>query len=359
LAVINRVRADADGLTQVAGLPTEQRRPGEVYFFVLPADDNRTRNLELVRTWLTEHSESGDWTEETSGRGAKILMIVHKMTARRLGFLNLYAAFHSPGSRLGDSFNEGTAWPLTPFMNVILPLCKVGSWNPSTAVAILRKHSTVLSAESLENSTLGVALSATREAVAQLRNIVATAGPGSIGRALLVAFTSGLIGPDPRLSAYLDPERDSSDIIHPDNLPVLDAFMQCDVAELHGYVEYINNRSPYSTQHGTKGSEFPRVIVVLDDDEGKYPLYSYEKLLGLRELSAQDKENQANGSDSVIERTRRLLYVCVSRAIDALAVVMFTTDVNAAILALKASGLPGTEESLTLNELGDHYRAGA
>ena len=106
--------------------------------------------------------------------------------------------------------------------------------------------------------------------------------------------------------------------------------MQCDVAELRGYIEYISNQSPYSTQHGTKGSEFLRVIVVIDDDEGQFPLYSYEKLLGLRELSARDEENQACGSDSVVERTRRLLYVCISRAMNALAVVLFAADVDAA-----------------------------
>lgn len=349
LAVINRVRADADGLTQVSGLAPEQRRAGEVYFFVLPTDDNRTKNLEQVRKWLTEHGSSGNWTGEAVGDGAKILMIMHKMSARRLGFLDLHAAFHLTGSRLGEAFDEGTAWPLAPFVNVIMPLCSARNGNPSSAIAILRKHGTVLLDESLGMTTVEAALSTTREAVARLRDIVAAAGPGSIGRALRAAFTSGLIAPDPRLSAYLDPEGDNSDFLQSDNLPVLDAFMQCDVVELPGYVEYTSNQSPYSTQHGTKGSEFPRVVVVIDDDEGKWPMYSYEKLLGLRELSTRDEENRASGIDSVVERTRRLLYVCVSRAMNALAVVLFAADVDAAIQALKASGLPGAGEPMTLD----------
>ena len=357
LTVINRVRADADGLTQVSGLPTEQRRSGEVYFFVLPADNSRTRNLERVRNWLTEHSSSGGWMGDAASEGAKILMIVHKMAARRLGFLDLYNAFHLSGSRLRDAFDEGSAWPLTPFMNVIMPLCSAGNGKPSSEVAILRKYSTVLSDESLGKNTLEAALSAAREAVTQLRNIVAVAGAGSVGRALRVAFNAGLIDPDPRLSAYLYAEGNGSDSLDSGNFPVLDAFMRRDVAELWGYIEYLGNQSPYSTQHGTKGSEFPRVIVVIDDDEGQFPLYSYEKLLGLRELSTRDEENQASGSDSVIERTRRLLYVCISRAMNALAVVLFAADVEAAIAALKASGLPGTEEPLTLNKMSDQCLA--
>lgn len=84
----------------------------------------------------------------------------------------------------------------------------------------------------------------------------------------------------------------------------------------------MNHESAHSTQHGTKGSEFERVVVVLDDDEGRYTLYSYDKFLGLKELSDNDLENQAQGRDSAVERTRRLFYVCVSRAKHSLAMVL-------------------------------------
>ena len=77
----------------------------------------------------------------------------------------------------------------------------------------------------------------------------------------------------------------------------------------------------------------------MDDDEGRYNLYSYEKLFGLRPLSDTDRANQACGADSVIERTRRLLYVCVSRAVDELAVIMFVGDVTAAQKGVLASGI--------------------
>jgi DNA helicase II / ATP-dependent DNA helicase PcrA len=279
-------------------------------------------------------------------------MIMHKMAARRLGFLNLRTAFHLTGSTLGEAFDAGSAWPLTPFTNVIMPLCDMTDRSPSSAIAVLREHGRILLDESLGKTTLSAALSATREAVTQLRGIVAAAGPGSIGRALRVALAAGLIDPDPRLSAYLDPEGDDSDVLLPDNVTqALGAFMPWDVAELPRYVEYVSGLSPYSTQHGTKGSEFPRVIVVIDDNEGNWPLYSYEKLLGLRELSAQDTENRASGTDSALERTRRLLYVCVSRAMNALAVVMFAANVDAAIHALESSGLAESGNLMTLDNL--------
>ena len=81
------------------------------------------------------------------------------------------------------------------------------------------------------------------------------------------------------------------------------------------------------------------MLVVLDDDEGKYNLYSYEKLFGIALLSDTDKKHIAAGEDSVIERTRRLLYVCVSRAVESLAVVFFVGDVSAAQVALERCGI--------------------
>jgi DNA helicase-2/ATP-dependent DNA helicase PcrA len=125
----------------------------------------------------------------------------------------------------------------------------------------------------------------------------------------------------------------------PKVLNALDAFAACDVSELPAYFQYIRQQSPYSTQHGTKGAEFRKVIVVLDDEEGNYSLYSYEKLFRTKPLSDTDRKNLAAGSDWVLERTRRLLYVCVSRAVESLAVVLFASDVAAAETALWESGI--------------------
>jgi DNA helicase-2/ATP-dependent DNA helicase PcrA len=80
-------------------------------------------------------------------------------------------------------------------------------------------------------------------------------------------------------------------------------------------------------------------MVVLDDEEATYSLYSYEKLLGLRSLSDKDKENQAAGTDSVLDRTRRLFYVCCSRAIKDLVVVLFTANVAEASRILKGGNI--------------------
>jgi len=52
----------------------------------------------------------------------------------------------------------------------------------------------------------------------------------------------------------------------------------------------------------------------------------------------------------VLDRTRRLLYVCVSRATDALAIVLFAQDVDAAVAAMEA-GIASGQTIRTLDEI--------
>jgi DNA helicase II / ATP-dependent DNA helicase PcrA len=73
--------------------------------------------------------DRGLLTTEASDGGAKILMIAHRMAARRLEFLDLFEAFNN--TKLSEAFDAGRAWPLTPFSDVMCrsskpmhPLCE-------------------------------------------------------------------------------------------------------------------------------------------------------------------------------------------------------------------------------------------
>lgn len=353
LSVINAVRAGADGLVQISGRPADNRIEGEVFCFVLPANGDRTANLQRVRKWLDAHSSAGNWTDSSPETGAKILMIVHRMAARRLGFGGLYSAFCDHQSSLGDAFREGSAWPLRAFENVIVPIGNADSAESSTVISLLREYGKVF--ENISASQVRAALASAKLAIVQLRKILSVAGPGSVGEAVRFAGESGLVELDPRWLAYLEPGGDDQGVVlSPSTVAVLDALMECDVSELNGYFRYIQRESPYSTQHGTKGAEFQRVIVVIDDDEGKdFNLYSYGKLLGIKGLSAKDRQNQASGGDSVVERTRRLLYVCVSRAVESLAIVLFVDDVEAAASVLRSGIMADGQPIRTIEDLDE------
>ena len=117
------------------------------------------------------------------------------------------------------------------------------------------------------------------------------------------------------------------------------AFLACPANQLRPYQAYVNEESPFSTQQGVKGAEFDRVLVVLDDDEGTHFQFSYEKYLGLKELSARDKRTLEEGGETGAERTRRLFYVCCTRARQDLVVILFVADPAAAIAHIRGLGL--------------------
>lgn len=352
LACVNAVRAEGDiAGAQVTGLLGTQPE-GQAYCFVLASDENRSENLERVRRWLDQRSHPGDWTRPASDGGAKVLMIVHRMAARRLGFDGLYAAFNGHGSAsLSETFTDGTAWPLTPFRDVIRPLYLAEKPSSPVVLDTLKRHSPRIRNAHTAHE-LRTALTAARSAVEGLRNLVGDQSKVTLGQILAFAVTQGLFQPDPRISAYLQPDGEHRNVVIEDRVrSVLDDMMQCTVDELEGYYTYVNQESPYSTQHGSKGAEFERVIVVLDDDEGQFTQYSYDKLFGLKPLSATDVENQSLGKDSAIERTRRLFYVSISRARNSLAIVMFAKDPALATDAVRAAAIGAHVDLVTDTEL--------
>ncbi len=338
LELVNAVRANGDGLVQAAPNRDPAEPEGEAYLFVLPADENRMQNLERVRAWLDQHSTVGNWSRSDVEGGSKVLMIAHRMAARRLGFGCLFDAFNGSGSSsLKQSFEDGSAWPLAPFQDVIEPVCSAAAGSSGEVLAVLRDRSPLLNAGAT-GTNLRQALASVRAATERLRELAFQ--PVTLGELLEAASASGLVELDPRLAAFLDPGGPHREVVLEERTAqVLSAMMACSYGEIAGYLDYIKRVSPYSTQHGTKGAEFERVVVVLDDEEGTVPGFSYDKLFGLQELSEVDEANLREGRDSVIERTRRLLYVCVSRARLGVAVVLVAANASTALSALRSGPL--------------------
>ncbi len=163
---------------------------------------------------------------------------------------------------------------------------------------------------------------------------------------------SGLFALDPRILSYLnlpapiEIENDAKETDDEDDgeeltkeVTAMDAFLACRASQFSGYYSYVNDASPFSTQQGIKGAEFERVLVILDDDEGTHVQFSYDKYLGIKPPSDRDEANKREGKETAVERTRRLFYVCCTRALKDLAVVLFTADVVAAQRQVSELGL--------------------
>ena len=85
------------------------------------------------------------------------------------------------------------------------------------------------------------------------------------------------------------------------------------------YTEYVNSIEyqkeylPFATQHSIKGSEYNKVLVVLDN--GNWNKYNFRTLF---EVNSK--------TESIPNRTKKLFYVCCTRAKQELVVVMPTKD---------------------------------
>lgn len=350
LGLINGIRSSSpEKLIQRSGLDEGEQVDGDVTLVVLPRVGNRVESLQLARNWLAEHFGNEGWAVDGPESAVKMLVITHRMAARRLGFEALYDAFHegAPVS-LSDAFDEGRAWPIQPFLNVILPLVDALDSSPAKIMGLLRTHSPAFSA--LDGDVeAGQVLTSLRAGLEALRSRCQLGGHDSVSAVLEVVKQYGLCGLGDRWEGHLGQTEQAEE--GDEEGSVLSRFLASDVRELWAYRAYVRDESPYSTQQGVKGAEFENVVVVVDDDESRHFQFSYDKLLGLAPLSKTDLAAQAEAKDSVLDRTRRLLYVCCSRATVNLAVVVYVENVDAARAQLGSSDLGYAGRILVLEDL--------
>ncbi|WP_409524354.1 UvrD-helicase domain-containing protein [Nitrincola sp. MINF-07-Sa-05] len=108
--------------------------------------------------------------------------------------------------------------------------------------------------------------------------------------------------------------------------------------QLQKYRIYLAGNSSLATHQVVKGSEFPHVMIVMDDKLAGGNLFCYDKIFGGVELSKRDKDNVIEDKETTIDRTLRLLYVTCSRAEESLALVLWSSNPVAALARIKDSG---------------------
>ena len=368
LGAINKIRSKADDLVQIGGRFENSESPrtpilGSARLFVLPVDEKRQENLTRVRQWLAHENRDSLWLGNEEEGEVRILVIVHRMAAIRLGFPKLYSAFNDKvPDKYKSAFQEGEGWLLAPVTKFALPLAKAhNAGDKAEVMKLLRANCEQLAPTALESEAdLAALFSRLSGAVSLLSELVSPQSNGLVRDVFQVMSDHKLIPLDNRIINALampDFEMASTELTaldsnDPEVAPeIASNFLSCDASELSGYGEYVGSRSPYATHQGVKGAEFERVVVVLDDDEGTHNQFSYGKLLGITDLSKTDELNQANGSESVVERTLRLFYVCCSRARLDLAVVLYAADHVAALEKLRQGEFFAAADVLSLDQL--------
>lgn len=78
--------------------------------------------------------------------------------------------------------------------------------------------------------------------------------------------------------------------------------LQLPLRQFKAYDDYVHERTPYATHQGVKGLEFPRVLVLIDEEAAKGNMFSYEKLFNVTPLSQTDIKNKEMGKENSIDR---------------------------------------------------------
>jgi DNA helicase-2/ATP-dependent DNA helicase PcrA len=351
LSVINRIRAEDDQLVQIAGTRIGDDGPmpiqvGAAKLFIVQAGPDRTARVNQVRQWMASANDDPLWQSDEGDGSVRMLVLVHRIAARRLGFPDLYASLNDHGATgLKDGLLEGTAWLLRPFIPYLLPLVAAARAGADFEVmSALRKDCPLLAKEYAAGQNVAALLAQLKADLDILVEMFSDGSTKTIKNVLDFVYAQNLAELDDRFIPYLtNAAADDPDEEHSEYRSVL-AFLATPATQLWGYNCYIQSQSPFATQQGIKGAEFRRVLVVLDDEESDYSLFSYGKYWGTEALSTADRKNITEGNDSVLDRTRRLFYVCCSRAMQDLAVVFFVPNVQSARQAVQVKALFAPED---------------
>ncbi|KWV74976.1 AAA family ATPase [Pseudomonas lactis] len=355
LDVANAVRAQGDGMEQVRGLHERvdgELKPveGSARMFILPNTLNRIEALARVRAWSAATNNDEGWT--TPDIALKILVIVHRMAANRLGFGGIYSALNDKTSEgMKQGMQDGTGWPVRPFLSFALPIvAAVKAGNEFAAMNLLRKFSPRLAPGALTGRRAAAVLRELHAAMSRLVAMLDEAGT-TIGDIALHLCDTGLFEFDDRYARVLGFVRDVADAAQEpeaaDAVPAeglssdaaMAKFFKCSAQELWPYERYVSEGSPYATQHGVKGAQFERVMVVMDEEESDYRTYNYERVFASAEARAADRARALGGDENTWSRTLRLLYVCCTRAQRGLVLTFFVADPTTTLENVVASGI--------------------
>ncbi len=360
--LINRIRSDADGHQQE---PRVDAPEGFVRLFLVQdnADINKTAVEEEIRKTMAEVTSDDKWAERPE---VKTLTLEHHMAARRGGFSAFFEPLYGI-SNFRTGLLDGSLSGIAFLARQVLPLVDALQAQDKFAVArIVRNFSPILSADKLKDSQSSLKdIRSAQDAVQLLFHLWKNdADPFLIDVLKVIADSNLFAVPDvfapilKRDDVQGQVEDPESPERPPDTNPEIDAWEQALSARfshLRSYVEYRSDRSPFGTHQGIKGLEFPRVMVILDDNEARGFMFSYDKLLGAKLPTETDKRNMREGKETAIERTRRLLYVTCSRAKRSLAVVVYTAEKRK--IANRLSELAWFEDDEIVEIVGDQLPA--
>lgn len=332
--LINTIRSQVDTHVQK---PTDGAEEGFVRLFLVSVDDladKATIETEITKQ-MAEITSDDKWSGEHSD--VKILTLEHHMAARRGGFNDFFEPLYKI-QKFRTGLLDGTLSGIPFLSQQILPSIEsLWSGNMFGVTQIVKKYSPIVHKDTLRDSHSPLEkLRKADTAVQELFTLWDNCSDPLLIDLLKAVAASGLFTiPDvfapivSRADSLENDESPNNSAETSDEDSMIDAWdkaLSAPFSQLRYYVQYISDMSAFGTHQGIKGLQFPRVMVILNDDEARGFMFSYDKLFGVKPLTSTDMKNVEEGKDTAIDRTRRLFYVICSRAQNSLAIVLYTKE---------------------------------
>jgi len=314
-------------------IPGEENEEGVVRLFIIDTTDDVDK-LVTENAIITQMAGAAGDIKWNDSDNIKILTLEHKMAARRGDFLDFFQPLYDL-NKDRSGLIDGSMNGIPFFVQRLLPLVREIRADDEFLVAeLVKKYSPLLDKKELRLSHSPQDLiREARQAVDELHSLWNEGAQPSLFDAVKkVHELKLLVLPDVLLTIVqhgeVYAEADDSEDDKDPYIVAWETALLAPYSQLEAYSDYISEKSRFGTHQGVKGLEFPRVMVVLDDDEAGGFLFSYEKFLGAKKLSAKDMDNISAGKETTIDRTKRLFYVTCSRAEKSLAIVVYTKNLE-------------------------------
>ncbi|WP_461711887.1 UvrD-helicase domain-containing protein [Streptomyces sp. DSM 41013] len=281
--VLNKMRPQL--IQQASG----EQQEGEVHLFLNTHAPPGPPRLAAAEATLA----SKGWSRENT----KYLLLTHRGIAGTLEYASLLEQYRQLGSHGPDDLMARNE-PYIQYLTRIEALCRAYQTRDFVELTSLLNQGRRPIAKHADKRTIN-------EAIRRLDTVRTT---GTIGDVLdlmadghLLAVPGRVRDLERRRTATGLDERQQRKADFSSNLRGIP------YREVISVTRFIDELTPFSTQHGVKGDEFGNVVVVVDDSA--WTMYSIGKM-----LAGTDKPDRT-------ERSRNLFYVCCSRAKRGLAVV--------------------------------------
>lgn len=312
----NSIRKNVDGKTQQY---RSDRHEGNIMLFICDKNLNKENVENYALNRMAKISKDDKWLIDT-----KKLILEHHMAANRLGFKDFFTPIYNV-EKFKNGILDGSLTQIKFFTSIIIPLIQAHQSNNSfEEMKIIRKYSPILSKKNFNKNTKcqKESMQNIKQSVNELYKLWNDGKEPNCIEILKNVEKSGLFEIPDKLKDIVVNED-----LNEEELATRQA-LSASFDEIIKYDEYIKGNSEFATHQGVKGLEFPRVMVIIDDEEAKGFLFSYEKLFGAKEKSETDIKNELEGKDTSMSRTARLFYVACTRAEKSLAIIAYTENID-------------------------------